>query len=252
MFNLKLILLIVAVIFAFGVPLFLFGWWKGRNRLTVWPFVVGAICFLFFALGLESLLHYFVLQRDHAVSRAILGSPVLYVLYGALAAGIFEETARLFGFSVLLRKDRYRECSIAYGIGHGGIEAIVTLGVTYLTYLLLQLFPANLDAATAEVLSGAYEQITVPVILFAMLERLSAIMAHIGLSVLVFAAARKRGRFFLFPVAILLHAVLDVPAALYQQGLLTILPLEIITFVLGALLLIIGIAVYRRLDRRFL
>jgi uncharacterized membrane protein YhfC len=85
-----------------------------------------------------------------------------------------------------------------------------------------------------------------------MLERLSAIMAHIGLSVLVFAAARKRGRFFLFPVAILLHAVLDVPAALYQQGLLTILPLEIITFVLGALLLIIGIAVYRRLDRRFL
>ena len=40
---------------------------------------------------------------------------------------------------------------------------------------------------------------------------------HTAMSVIVFESARVKGKLWLFPVSILLHAVCDLPAALYQR-----------------------------------
>ena len=59
---------------------------------------------------------------------------------------------------------------------------------------------------------------TVGYCLLACLERVSAMLLHISLSVFVFAAARSRAKRGYLAFAIGLHAIFDMPAALYQFG----------------------------------
>lgn len=40
-------------------------------------------------------------------------------------------------FRFLLRKDRKKRAAISYGIGHGGMESILVLGILSVTYLML-------------------------------------------------------------------------------------------------------------------
>ena len=69
---------------------------------------------------------------DHAVSRFLNANPVLLALVAGLFPGLFEETGRLVAFNTVLKKRKNRETSISYGIGHGGFEVILILGITYI------------------------------------------------------------------------------------------------------------------------
>lgn len=218
-------------VLAFALPIGLLLWWRRTRRARLTPFFVGAFCFAVFALGLEQLLHLVCLARDNPVSRAIHAAPWLYVLYGCLAAGVFEETARWFGFRVLLKKHPGRNTAVTCGIGHGGAECMVLLGVNYLVYALLAAFCLTANQSALLAIAGgnaaALAELTVMLARFtpgtvalALLERAAALALHISLSVLVFLAARDRRARRYFPLAILLHALADIPAALYQLGLL--------------------------------
>ena len=73
----------------------------GRGLLAA---LVGAGCFIGYALVLEQLLHAAVFSLFPAITLY----PAAYTAYGCLAAGLFEETGRLMGLSLLCKKDRYR------------------------------------------------------------------------------------------------------------------------------------------------
>ena len=121
-----MIWLACGALFCFALPIGLLVWWRRTRHAKLTPFFVGALTFFLFALVLEPLMHQLFLVSDNAVSRALNASPWLYALYGALAAGVFEETGRYFAFSVLLTKRSYpeRDTAVTYGIGHGGFEAM--------------------------------------------------------------------------------------------------------------------------------
>lgn len=237
----------VMLLFAVALPLGLLIWWKKKTGAGLWPFLAGAICFFVFAIILERLLHSFVLSGTSSVSRKIMGSPVLYVLYGSLAAGLFEETGRLFAFKVLLRKHNEKECSIAYGIGHGGMEVLIVLGTSYALYLLASLGVQIGDAFTTAQYAETAAAIPAGMALLAMLERISAMMMHTGLSVLMFIAARKK--LCLYPLCICLHALADTFPCLYQIGVIRSVPLtEAAALLSGLLCLYVGIRQYRKLQ----
>lgn len=68
-------------------------------------------------------------------------------------------------------------------------------------------------------------------------ERIFAITLHLSLSVLVFFSVHKKGQGYLFPIAIILHAMVNFPAALYQRGVISnILVIEIIVFALCSII----------------
>ena len=244
------IMLILTTLFSFALPIGLLVYWKNRHDLPMFPFVTGAFCFLLFALGLEQVLHTFCIVRDNPVSRAIQANPWLYVIYGCLAAGIFEETGRLFGFRVLLRNYKEKEISVAYGIGHGGIETILSLG---LTYLLLSLVSLGVTMGSPEANAPLLESLqaaTAGEMSLAMLERISAMMMHIGLSILVFIAVRDSSRFWLYPAAIGLHALADFAVGMYQVKILNSISLvEAIAFVCGLGILGFGAALYQKMEK---
>ncbi len=234
---------VIVIVFLYSIifPVGMLIWWKRRTGISLWCFIAGAVCFPVFALVLESLLHGICLGGNNRISEVILASPVLFTLYASFAAGLFEETARLFGFRVLLKDHKEKECATAYGIGHGGSEVIIILGINYLVLALAQMgLQFGTETATAALLETA-KMITFETAGLAMFERISAMMLQIGLSMIMFTASKKKGKLWLYPAAILLHALADVPAALYQyQVIHSAAVVEIYAFILGLVYLQAG------------
>ena len=239
----------LTAIFSFALPIGALVYWRKRTGLSIIPFAAGAMCFLLFAMGLEQASHTFFLSADNPVSRLIRSNSWLYVLYGCLAAGIFEETGRLFGYKLLLRGQKRREISVAYGIGHGGIEVILTLGLTYVILCLVKLGISMGDAGSDKILQETLQATGAGEMALSMLERVSAMALHIGLSIVVFYAVNRPGKMGFYPLAILMHGIADLPAAMYQAGILKpIVLVELLTFILAVGILAFGSLIYRRLD----
>ena len=79
-------------------------------------------------------------------------------------------------------------------------------------------------------------------------ERMFALTIHISLSVIVFYSVYENRRLWLYPAAILLHALIDAPAALAQVGVLTnTLALEGMVFGCAVVLALIAVYTHRKL-----
>ena len=232
--------------------------WRFAKHERFTTILVGALTFLLFAIVLEKPLQSLLLfptqlgLKDHAASLFFNARPWLLALMTGLFPGVFEETGRLVAFKTVLRKRKNRETSISYGIGHGGVEVMYILGATYITYIV---YAAMINTGTfgtvveqaaavapdqAEALKSVADQIAglaLADIGLGFVERIFAVLFHIGASILVFYACRDKGRFWLYPLAILLHTTLDFVAALYIFQIVAISPwaLEAIVAVFGVL-----------------
>lgn len=186
----------------------------------------GAGTFVIFALVLEQILHAVMLP-------VVSGSDAAYIIYGALAAGVFEETGRFLAFKTILKKKKTPETSVMFGIGHGGCEAVMILGMTMVSGIVIGVMVNSMGvdemikistAGSPELEETARLQIETLAsfgagnMVLSLFERAMAIALHISLSVLVFEAANAKA--WLYPACILIHAAFDVPAAMYQRGLL--------------------------------
>ncbi len=121
-----------------AVPIVLLIVFKNRFQVKAAPFFFGAITFIIFSLVLESSAHQYFLSRNTGIGQIIMSNPFLYAIYGGLAAGIFEEFGRFFCMMTVMKRFMYqRENSIIYGIGHGGIEAIVLGSFSMLQNLMI-------------------------------------------------------------------------------------------------------------------
>jgi uncharacterized membrane protein YhfC len=250
---LSILFMAVSLLISIGLPIGLFLFWRKKYSLKLIPALVGAAMFIIFALVLEQMLHAVILKPSADGSIALVqDAPLLFVLYAILAAGLFEETARLVAFSFLKRRYEGVGTGLSYGIGHGGIEAILLVGLTMFSNIVLSL---TINAGSAAAL-GDLPQVKAAVdslinmdssiFLIGGLERASAIAGQIALSVLVWLAVSNR-KLWLYPVAVLAHALLDLPVALLQVGVLkSTLLVEVILLALAAIIVIATIRVYRK------
>jgi len=193
-----------------------------RRRSGAWTaFLTGAGTFIVFALILEPLLHNLVLRSG--IGTAIQNNIWLYGLYGGLAAGIFEETGRFIAFRFVLRNRRDRRdrtTALSCGIGHGGMEAFLLVGLTMASNLILGLTYSGVETPPPEIAAALETLFTVPAVhfLWSGFERLTAMALHMSLSVLVFASVRTERR-WLFPAAVLAHAAVDFAAVTANASL---------------------------------
>lgn len=61
----------------------------------------------------------------------------IYAIFLGLTAGIFEEVGRYIAFKTVLRKHLNWKNGVAFGIGHGGIESILIVGLSYISNLIM-------------------------------------------------------------------------------------------------------------------
>lgn len=239
---------------------FLLAWWiVKRFKAGLKSVLTGAGVFVLFALILESIVHQIVLKGPNGA--VIIGNTYYYALYGGLMAGLFEEAGRFLSMKFLLKKESpAASTAIAYGTGHGGIELLIIFGATMISNLAISALinSGNLDVLLATVPEANRAQVqtqleglqtlTVGTLLFGLWERVSAIILQVGLSIIVWTAVRKGGKWlWLFPAAILLHALVDALAVIISKsvGMLTT---EIVVFALAIAVGSIGWMLAKRLN----
>ena len=231
----------VNAVLGIAVPVFLAWWLVKKHKVNIRTILIGAAVFIVFALVLETILHQIVLKGPHGES--ITGNIWLYALYGGLAAGIFEETGRFLAMKFLLIKEPTEaKTAVAYGVGHGGVEMMIIFGLTMISNLAIA---AMINGGQADMLLGSapaearsqmemqfasLETATAGSFLLGLWERISALILHVGLSIIVWTAVRKGGKWlWLFPAAIMLHFLVDGMAVVLSKSV-SDLAFEALTF----------------------
>jgi len=221
--------LCVAGLIAIGAPFLAYFLFRARLTLSLRNILVGAVCFILFSFAIELPLNNYLLASNPVSAAWFKAHGWIYALYGAFAAGLFEETGRLVGFGLLARKSDGAGTALAYGIGHGGAEAIIVGGLGIFQSLVLaflynhgkldQVLSAKFSPDKLAAIHSKLAHLTFFNALPGGFERLSALTLQIALSFLVWrAVTRKEWRFYF--LAILAHTAFDVPAMLLQRGII--------------------------------
>lgn len=210
-------------------------YWHKKTNAPLFPYLAGGATWLIFAIILKN-----IVQVPVLMAEPIKNSTVLFYLIGAAFAGIFEETGRFVTFRTAMKKYDNRRSAITCGIGHGGFEALYIILQTSITFIVLGIMvnTGNLDKITASMDEASkaaameqialYSQQTFFKDALALIERVSAIVFHISLSVLVFASTRQPNYRWLYPLAVFLHFAMDCMALIYVKEIVSPIIYELI------------------------
>ncbi len=147
---------------------------------------------------------------------------VVYCFVLAFTAGLFELVGRYVVAKVIAKKFTFKR-GIAAGLGHGGIEAMILIGMTYINNLIyaVMINTGGLDA-TIESLSGtgidtnqlvnvkeAMLSTNASLFYFAGYERILTMIGHVALSLIVcYFVVKKKDAIGLL-ICLGLHFILD-------------------------------------------
>lgn len=152
-------------------------WQKKQVPLRL--FLYGAFTFVLSQIVLRlPLLQYLQAQNPMVWMQMNL---VLYLGILSISAGLFEECGRWIAFHCVKRPLRCVD-AIGFGLGHGGIEAILLVGIPMLS-----------QSASTDVL------------MWALAERIMAMMAHVCFTLLIWIGWKHHQRRYV-GLAILAHA----------------------------------------------
>ena len=254
--------LAVTVILMIAIPVIFFVCWrrKHKEQTKISWLIAGMIGFIVSARVLELGVHYLCILADNPVSRFINGNTAAYVLYGITMAGVFEECGRYIVMKYIMKKDRTRENAVLYGIGHGGIEILAVVLPTMITSLAAAvLFSRGTteEALSALKITGETAAAALPTVQAAavfdyaamamnVIERLFAMLLHIGLTVIVFYGVINGKKAFLL-LAILLHMLMDTFPALYQKGAVPLWSVEVWGALWIAVVVFTAVRLYRKM-----
>lgn len=188
-----------------------------KTKAKISSFFIGCGVFIVFAMMLEQILHLIV---KGMTGTLLTDNVILHGMYGGLAAAVFEEFGRLFAMKIIIKRNLNKGNVLMYGVGHGGIEAILLIGLSYVSNLI-NAFMINFGIiqGTLSVLDESTQQITYNQLkllwelpswhfYLAGVERVLAMVLQIALSVLVYEMIKtERKRLFL--LALFLHFAVD-------------------------------------------
>jgi len=185
-----------------------------------------------------------------------------YAFSLAFTAGLFELTGR-FVVAKLMHKNLTRNRSLAAGLGHGGIEAMLLIGMTYvnnLIYIFLinsgtfdtlmaQTAALGVDISQLEMIRTQLLSTSSTLFLLAGLERILAMTGHVAMSLLVCygVASQKTGICLLLCLG--LHTLMDLTA-----GISLVLPQSLaypIIYTILIVMAVLSLFVIREICRRW-
>lgn len=151
-----------------------------------------------------------------------------YVLLMAATAGLVETVARYGVAQILFRRGLSAPRGLAAGLGHGGIESMLLVGLTYVNNLIMaaQINSGTFDtvirqAAALGVPTEVFERlraemIDTPPVVYALagLERVLTMAFHAALSCLMIYCVQKRQSIKGIGFCFLLHTAVDFVGAL--------------------------------------
>lgn len=156
------------------------------------PFILGVIAFVVSQIFLRIPLITYLQTESSQYQLWSISNPILMILLLSFSAGIFEEIARFIAMRFFM-KQRDLLSGVVFGLGHGGIEAFLLVGL------------ATIISFSSVVGMETY--------LVTGLERALAIVVHICLSLLVLRAVQQL-QFTGVLLAITIHGLINSTVAI--------------------------------------
>lgn len=195
-----------------------------RRKIHILPVLIGAAVFTVFQLIIR-IPALTIASQLSPEFKAFTGDPLWGGLFLGLTAGIFEEFGRFIGYKVALKKRTGWNDGLAFGLGHGGIEAVTLAGLAFINNIIyaLMINTGNWGliekALPADQAKQLFESmVNTPSYMFLVggMERIFAMTIQVALSILVLYAIRRR-KFIYVLLAVLLHLVVDSPIIFLMQ-----------------------------------
>lgn len=241
----------ISTLISIGLPVFLMMLVKIRHKGKIQFFFIGGAMFVISALMLEQLCHAFVFGVTGGTIRENVWA---YAIYGGLAAAVFEETGRIIAMKYFMKHRKLTMDNVnafMYGIGHGGAEAILIVGMSCINNLTtaVMLNTGSLEAsinalegdAKEQAIAGIGQLVDTPSssFYFAGIERIFALALQIALTILVYQAVKHGKKQYAF-LAYGAHFLVDF-AAVAAVNFLPILSVECL---IAALTAAVGVGAY--------
>lgn len=216
--NLSITFMVITFLISFGLPIVLATYIIRYKKASFKAVLVGALVFFIFQIMIRIPLLQ-VISRQTWYFK-ISYSMIFVGLFLGITAGLFEEIGRFLGFKYPLKDKLSWENGIAYGIGHGGIEAMLLVGLSNLSSIIFSIFLNNgsFDSIIASRLSpevvyaikNQLINITPALALASGIERLFTIIIHIALSIVVlYGVMSKEFKYIVY--AVLAHTLVNAP-----------------------------------------
>lgn len=185
-----------------------------------------------------------------------------YAFCLAFTAGLFELAGR-FAVARLMHKNLTKNRSLAAGLGHGGIEAMVLIGLSYVNNLayiaminsgsfdgvLAQAAAAGVDVSQLELIRTQLITMSPGLFLLAGFERILAMTGHLAMSLLVCYGVAHGKVLPCLLTCLGIHTLMDLSA-----GISLVLPQAIAYPIIYAILIamaVLSVLVIRKLCRRW-
>jgi uncharacterized membrane protein YhfC len=192
-------------------------WWGKRSGASMSTWGAGALVFIVsqcvLRLPWQIPLGIWLGPRLH-------GSRVLsfaWIATSAFTAGLFEEVGRWAGYRWLVKKERSYRTGVMFGLGHGGIESMLLVGLslfgTLVTYVLLASSPSllKLPPETLDKVVTTMNKMHAGGFVASVVERVMALTFHVACSLVVLQCF-VRGSKAWVALAIAMHFVADLVA----------------------------------------
>ena len=213
----------VTLLISLFVPVFVYIFYGIRNkRKGVWAaWLLGAAGFFVPQMLIRSPILSLLAMNEGFVSFA-QDYYIIYCLVLALTAGLFEVLGR-YAVARIMKKKLTFERSVAAGLGHGGIESITIVGLSYISNLVFaQMINAGLydnlvsetgasgvDTSALVAMKDALVQTTTAEYYLAGYERILTMILHVALSLMVCHFVwLKRDRVGVI-ASMLIHTIVD-------------------------------------------
>lgn len=214
---LSILFMFITLAVCFGLPVLLAVWAKRKYKksFSFVPLLAGVLAFfisqvVFRIPVIQGLLPMF------GWYQAFMQMQWPYIIFLSFTAGLVEEPARFIAFRIMKNRRAYTD-GLSYGIGHGGIEAILLVGFSYISNISLSFMinGGNLGPLANLLPASAISALTdTPSYMFLVggIERVFAIALQIALSLVVLKGFQtgNRGRWLL--LAIILHGLTNLGA----------------------------------------
>ncbi len=190
----------------------------------------------------------------------------LYAFSLAFTAGLFELAGR-FVVAKLMQKNLTCKRALAAGLGHGGIEAMILVGITYLNNILYILMINNgtFEAVVSEAVTAGVDvsalllvkeqllQASPALFLLAGFERILAMTGHVAMSLMVCYGVYTRKPLKAALICLGIHTLMDLTAGislLIGKGLSQTVAYVIIYAILVVMALL-SILIIRKINRQW-
>lgn len=218
-----------------------------KYKKTVKPFFLGALAFFVSQIILRIPLIKLVLPQFDWYNIFVAQHYYIYCIFLGLSAGIFEEVARFVVVKLFLKNNQRFGDGIAFGIGHGGIEAIIIAGLSLINtlVLVLALNNGNLEALLTGLTQAQIDSIFVSLynldgitVLLGGIERILAMTMHIGMTMIIFTGFRKNKQIKYLIISILVHGLIDTAVGILPRFGIDVIMLEAVIAIFAVALLI--------------